>query len=223
MCGRYTLYEADHLDKRYNLAHKPDFAPKDNYNAAPRQLLPVVFQSDDGPAAALMQWGFLPFFAKDPAKSFRPINTVSETAFDKPMWREAVKHHRALVPARGFYEWVHLPDGHKQPYYIHPKDVELFSFAGLYSIWRNAEGLPTYTFSILTTEPNKEMGKIHSRMPVILDPGQESDWLDPARDDKQLLLPLMMPYHEGGLDIYRVSEEVNSPKHNEPSLLKPVA
>lgn len=225
MCGRYTLYESD-LDKRFNLASKPHFISKDNYNVAPRQRLPVIYQVAGDRVAELMQWGFLPFFAKDPTKSFRPINTVSETAFEKPMWREAVKHHRALIPARGFYEWDRIlgNDGvdRKVPYFIRPKDVELFSFAGIYSVWKDVEGLPLYSFSIMTTSPQEQMKHIHDRSPVILRPEQEAFWLDPQYSEQDQLAELLVPY-QGELEIYEVSDDVNSTRNNDKHLIEALA
>jgi len=222
MCGRYTLYETDGLEKRYNLAVKPQFVSRDNYNVAPRQYLPIVRQEDGKRVAEQMQWGFLPFFAKEPSKSFRPINTVSETAFEKPMWRQAIMHHRCLVPARGFYEWKQTADGSKTPYYIHPRDLPLFSFAGIYSIWKDVEDKPFYSFSILTTAPNAEMADIHDRMPVILRPEEETAWLDVSKESPDEVGPLMRPFADGELEIYRVSSDVNSPKHNDRHLIEAV-
>ena len=173
MCGRYTIYAVQDLDERYNLSEKPGFVSGDNYNVAPRQRLPVIYQTDGKRVAELMQWGFIPFFVRDPRKGPRPINTVSETAWEKPMWQRAMKSHRCLIPARGFYEWKELADVHKVPYYIRPKGIDVFSFAGIYGIWTDVEGHPLYTFSILTTGPNDQMAEIHNRMPVILRPEQE--------------------------------------------------
>jgi putative SOS response-associated peptidase YedK len=229
MCGRYALYELMGLRRRFNLATKPTFVSKDNFNVAPRQRLPVIIQDEEkGRLAELMQWGFLPFFAKDPAKSFRPINTVSETAFEKPMWRQAVKHHRALIPTRGFYEWQKFYGDNgkverKVPYFIHPKDQQLFSFAGVYSVWKDVEGYPLYTFSIMTTGPNKDMEPIHNRMPVMLHPDQEAAWLNPQYSEREQPAELLVPYEDNMLEIYRVSDDVNSPRHNGHHLVEAVA
>ena len=220
MCGRYTLYKVEDLDRRYNLSAKPGFVSRDNYNVAPRQRVPVIYQKGDKRIAELMQWGFLPSFAKNPTASRRPINTVSETAFEKPMWANAMKHCRCLVPARGFYEWKELPDKRKQPYYIHPKGRDIFSFAGIYSIWLDVEGKPFPTFSILTTAPNEQMGEIHNRMPVILTPEQETFWLEPAYSEPGQLAGLLVPY-EGELEMYGVSEDVNNPRNNDTHLIDP--
>lgn len=229
MCGRYGLYDADakKLEKRFVLQDKPTFVSSNNYNVSPMQRMPIIFEDEGKRVAQIMQWGFIPFFAKGP-KGFRPINTVSETAFEKPMWREAMKHHRCLVPARGFFEWKKFEGEsgkieRKVPYFIHPKDMDLFAFAGVYSIWKDVEGLPFYTFSIMTTSPNKEMEAIHNRMPVILRPEQETLWLNPEYSEEKQLADLLVPYPDGMLEIYRVSDDVGSPRNNDKHLVEPVA
>ena len=224
MCGRYTLFETKDLGKRFNLSHQQQFMSKDNYNVAPRQWLPVIFEDEEmGRIAEPMQWGFIPMWSKDPTKGPRPINTKSETVFENRMWIGSIRHHRCLVPARGFYEWKQVNERMKTPYFIHPKDQDLFSFAGIFSIWNDVEGRPLYSFSILTTRPNKEMKPIHDRMPVILHPSQEATWLDRHIDERDVLETFLVPYADGGLDIYRVSDEVNSPRNNDRHLVDAVS
>jgi len=193
-----------------------------NYNVAPRQWLPVIVQDPEkGRIAEPMQWGFIPVWSKDPSHGMRPINTMAEQAFVNPMWRSAAAHHRCLVPARGFYEWKKT-DGHKVPYFIHPKDQALFAFAGIYSVWKDAEGRPLKSFSIMTTGPNKEMEQIHDRMPVILTPEHETRWLDLQYSEREQLADLLVPYEDGMLAMYAVSEDVNSTHHNDKHLVEAV-
>ncbi len=223
MCGRYTLFETKDLGPRFNLAKQPHFVSRDNYNVAPRQWLPVIFEdAEAGRIAEPMQWGFIPVWAKDISKTFRPINTKSETVFDSNMWKGAVRHHRCIVPSRGFYEWKAVNEKMKVPYFIHPKDQKLFGFAGIYSIWHDVEDRPLYSFSILTTAPNKEMQPIHDRMPVILHPGQEASWLNPRTSERDQLAEFLAPYEDNGLEIYKVSGDVNSPRNNDRHLVEHV-
>lgn len=223
MCGRYTLYDTEDLGERFELAHQQQFVSKDNYNVAPRQWLPIIFDDEEmGRIAEPMQWGYIPMWSKDPSKGPRPINTKSETVFENRMWIGSIRHHRCLVPARGFYEWKPVNEKMKIPYFIHPKDQSLFSFAGIFSIWNDVEGRPLYSFSIMTTRPNKEMEPIHDRMPVILHPDQEATWLNRTIDEREIIEPYLQPYTDGGLDVYRVSEEVNSPRHNDRHLVDAV-
>jgi putative SOS response-associated peptidase YedK len=166
----------------------------------------------------MMRWGLVPIWAKDMKIGYKLINARAETVFDKPMWRNVIKRKRALIPASGFYEWKKDDQAgkpHKTPYYIHPKTMELFAFAGLWEVWHDAEGKEWKTYTIITTEPNKEMSGLHDRMPVILHPEDELPWLR-AGDTKEDIEKFLLPYEDNGLEIYEVSDEVNSPQNNRP-------
>jgi putative SOS response-associated peptidase YedK len=228
MCGRYALYEAKKLAARFQAA-RPDFQIEDSYNVAPGHLMPVVIGSGGGRGRRLklMKWGLIPRWAKEAKIGYKLINARSEGAFDKPSWRGPLKHQRCLVPARGFYEWRRL-DGKKakQPYFIRPRDQELFAFAGIYDAWVDPEGREVWTFAIMTTEPNAEMASIHNRMPVILHPDDESLWLDPSlgtdREDREVLATLLRSYEDGKLEMHEVSSDVNVVRNNENKLIYPI-
>ena len=226
MCGRYTLHKkVDELAERYNLANVPSDL-KSNYNVAPGQLMPVITEDESGKRSLeIMKWGLVPSWAKDPKIGYKLINARDETIFDKPMWRNVILKKRCLIPADGFYEWKApaIPKEHKQPFYIHPKQIELFSFAGVWETWKDVEGLEMRTYSIITSEPNKEMAQIHNRMPVILHPEDESSWLEPTHVTRDDIEPLLRPYEDNGLDIYKVSSDVNSTRNNEKELIYPLS
>ena len=226
MCGRYTLHKkVDELAERYNLANVPSDL-KSNYNVAPGQLMPVITEDESGKRSLeIMKWGLVPFWAKDPKIGYKLINVRDETIFDKPMWRSVILKKRCLIPADGFYEWKAPATAkeHKQPFYIHPKQIELFSFAGVWETWKDVEGLEMRTYSIITSEPNKEMAQIHNRMPVILHQEDESSWLEPTHVTRDDIEPLLRPYEDNGLDIYKVSSDVNSTRNNEKELIYPLS
>lgn len=217
MCGRYTLHqEADNLAKRFNLAKVPAKI-SENYNVAPGQMMPVITEDEHGRHLEIMKWGLVPQWAKDPSIGYKLINARSESIFEKPMWRNVVKRKRAIIPADGFYEWKKPsdPKGRKQPFYIHPRQVDLFGFAGIWETWKDVNGQEVKTYSIITTEPNKEMRDIHDRMPVILHTEDEASWLSPAHnDDRAAIEVLLRPYQDNGLEIYEVSSAVNSVRNN---------
>lgn len=220
MCGRYTLYQADNLSDRYNLATKSLIVLKDNYNVAPGQNMPIITKDKVGNNVELMRWGLIPPWAKDIKIGYRLINARAESLFDKPMWRSAIEHYRCLVPAKGFYEWKVLPDGKsKQPFYIHPKDQDIFSFAGLWSAYKDAEGYEIKSFSIITTSPNKEMAEVHNRMPVILKPSEETHWLEPSLKSKEVISAFLHPCEDDKFDLYMVSPDVNAPANNDEHLI----
>lgn len=225
MCGRYTLHtKSDKLAKRFNLAKMPNIPA--NYNVAPGQIMPVIIQEENEPKLQLMKWGFIPVWAKDPKIGYKLINARDDGIFTKPMWRSVIKRKRAIIPADGFYEWKKSIDNSKtikKPYYIKPKDQDIFGFAGIWEVWHDAEGKAWPSYTIITTSPNKEMKTIHDRMPVILHKEDEKEWLNPDNNDNQdLIEELLKPYKNGGLEMYEVSSEVNFTKNNEQKLIYPI-
>ena len=161
---------------------EPDlFTPKEEINAFDFLKTPVI--TDENPGEIDMyHWGLIPFWAKDDSIKKMTLNARIETLKEKPAFRDAV-NNRCLVIATGYYEWQWLdPKGKaKQKYFIKPKDQDVFAFAGIYSLWRNpatGEVLPSY--SILTTEANELMSRIHNnkkRMPVVLRKEDRNIWL----------------------------------------------
>jgi putative SOS response-associated peptidase YedK len=218
MCGRYTLTQVDNLAKRYNLANVPKDLHK-NFNVAPTQTMPVITDGTDGWKLELMRWGIPRFIG--PGKVKDVFNTRSDKAFGS--WKKLVMTQRVLVPATGFYEWKKLADSTKQPYFISPKDDELFSFAGIWNIWKDEDNREIKTYSIMTTEPNKEMSSIHNRMPVILHPEDESSWLASKYDnDRNTIEALLRPYEDNGLKMFEVSRDVNVARTNDEHLVYPL-
>ena len=217
MCGRYTLDDAPKLAAKFKAYTDHFEMVKPNYNVAPTQSMPVVVAKEGKNQLQLMHWGIARTLGKDVVKEL--INTRSEKAFDR-FWNKTVLHQRCLVPASGFYEWKATKDG-KHPFFIHPKDQDIFAFAGIYSEFINKGGQKIQGYSILTTDANQEMSTIHSRMPIILRDDEYEAWLH-APDDREAIEPLLHPYHDDGLELYEVSRAVNVPKNNSPDLLLPV-
>lgn len=221
MCGRYTLYETEGIAERFGVDAPEDIHP--SYNVAPSQIMPVITGDAQAKHLEFMRWGLIPAWAKDPKIGYKLINARSESIFNKPTWRHAIRSHRCLVPANGFYEWQNNNTAQKQPYYIHPRDDHLFAFAGIWDSWRDPDGEILKTYSIVTTEPNQEIAAIHNRMPIILYPEEESAWIDPTNDRPEDIAPLLHPYEDNGLELYPISQNVNSPANNNASLLQPLA
>lgn len=224
MCGRFTLTKPDDIEIRFN-AHGDLHHVEPNYNVAPSFTMPII--TKNSPNKAIMaKWGFLPVWEYKKPKPFGLINIRSETCKEKPYFKSVLLSSRCLIPATGFFEWKEMKlEGkpEKFPFFIFLKDQELFSFAGIYTMYEDAEKKPQYYFAILTTEPNKFMSDIHRRMPVILEKKEEDDYLNPESKDFDKLYNLITsPYPSEKMKAYPVSKAVNSPKNNSESLLKEV-
>lgn len=85
-------------------------------------------------------------------------------------------------------------------YRIGRRDADLIGLAGLYDIWRDPHGQELTTCTIITTMPNAVVSPIHDRMPVILLPDDEDEWLNPDRTEPAELLPFLRPYPDDLLE-----------------------
>jgi putative SOS response-associated peptidase YedK len=221
MCARLFLSVtpeevADLLD--VELADLPPLIPR--YNIAPGQDILVARTAPSGVrATALLRWGLVPRFAKDPAIGHRLINARSETAARRAAFRDALRFRRCVVPATGFYEWKKVGRV-SQPYAVRPRSAGI-GIAGLWEEWEGG-GRRLRTCTLLTTEANASMAAVHDRMPVLLDRAQRDEWLDPDRP-LEAVNAVMRPYPADGLTIEPVSTRVNRADFDDPSCLEPIA
>lgn len=211
MCGRYDLPPSPReLADLFQLAGVPDLGAK--YNIAPTQPVPVVRVAGQARELVSLRWGFIPSWSKD--GKLAPINAMSETAPDKPMFRSAFRKRRCLLPATGFYEWKPTGAKRKQPFRIRMADEKPFAFAGLWERWHGPDG-DVESCCILTTAPNELVGTIHNRMPVILDARDFDQWLDPREQDAAAIAPLLRPFPAERMYAYPVSTWVNDVRHKD--------
>jgi putative SOS response-associated peptidase YedK len=218
MCGRYTLtYSLEDLLALFGAPDRPNFAP--TWNAAPTDAMPVVRRGGDGgPRLSLVRWGLVPHWSRTGPTGSKPlINARSETAHEKPTFRQALARRRALIPADSFYEWTKEGDA-RQPWLIRRTDGHPMVFAGLWERW--GEGADRIdSFAILTAEAGDDIRHLHHRTPVMVTPDRFPAWLDPANDPA----PFLAAPPEGALEAFRVSAAVNSIRRNGPELIEPLA
>lgn len=189
------------------------------YNIAPSHpILGLV--ADPRMRIDIMEWGFVPMWAKESADLKAVINARGETITEKPYFRGAFRSNRCAILADGFYEWRRLGK-EKQPFRITLKDGGLFAMAGLRSERILSDGSDRITCAIITTGPNELMEGIHNRMPMMLDPEQVKLWLDPKATQRELA-PLIAPYPSDRMRAYEVGTIVNSPSNNTPECIKPL-
>ncbi|HET9850467.1 MAG TPA: SOS response-associated peptidase [Candidatus Saccharimonadales bacterium] len=221
-CGAYSVYAtADGFKSNYGFLDKTGEGFK-SYNIRPSQMAPVIFVNDKGQTVLEeMKWGLIPsWWKEDPKISYKLFNARDDKVFTSGMWR-SVYRKRALVPASGYYEWTKPPKGEeKQKYYYTLKQQELFSFAGFYDVWKDAGDRDWKTYTIITTEPNKEASKVHNRMPVILHKEDEQAWIDPTKTKRDEIEPFIHPLEDGGLKVVEVGNNTNAFKYDDEGLIK---
>jgi putative SOS response-associated peptidase YedK len=219
MCGRFTFQPSEELYERFHIINRLDsLVPR--YNIAPGQMVPVIIAHSPR-QVVLMRWGLIPHWAKDAKTAYKMINARVETLTQRSAFRGLLSHHRCLVPACGYYEWQ--GEGRdKTPYYIHPQDDQYLAFAGLYDVWQRPDGEDLYTFTIITTDADEYMAKLHNRMPVVLARELEDAWLDPELTQAPYVLDVLSRSTGLELDAYPVSRMVNKPSVDSHALIQRV-
>ena len=231
MCGRYRLTAKErYIRDHFGIEDSLEWTPR--YNIAPSQPVLTVRQHRTEPRRmfGLMRWGLIPYWANDPSIGFKTVNAMSESAAEKPAFREAMRKGRCLLPADGFYEWQKLPAKPArgkaakatQPYSIGMADGSVFALAGLWDRWRSPSGEVLETCTILTTDANVLVRAVHDRMPVILRPDDYDLWLDPGVTDPARMAPLLKPFDARLMRMYPVSSRVNNVKYDDPECAREV-
>ncbi|MBI2139646.1 SOS response-associated peptidase [Candidatus Woesearchaeota archaeon] len=228
MCGRFAVYSSlKAIREEFSVENAWDDAGVDfepNYNIAPSQSIPVVVQESQA-SLALFRWGLIPSWAKDPKIGFKMINARAETILEKPSFRSLMRNRRCIIPADGFFEWKKTGSGkgdRKQPFYFRLKNGAIMGFAGLWDEWNSTDGamvrgctngLLVRSCTIITTSANALVGKLHDRMPVILDKRDYARWLD-VGEGSQPPVELLDPFDPAKMEIYQVTDKMNVPSFN---------
>jgi putative SOS response-associated peptidase YedK len=210
MCGRYRFSAKErYLRDHFGLDEDPPWTPR--WNIAPTQPVAVIRQNPKEPKRTfnVLRWGLIPYWAKDASIGFKTINLMSETAAEKPAFRDAMSRRRCLVPADSFYEWQKVGPKEKQPYSFGLIDDGVFGFAGLWERWRDPANEIVETCTILTTKSNSLVADVHDRMPVILKPADYELWLDPGVTNAALVADCLKPFEARLMKKYPVSSRVN--------------
>jgi putative SOS response-associated peptidase YedK len=188
-----------------------------------------------------LRWGLVPSWAKDLSIGNRMINARMETVHEKASFRRAFAKRRCLLPADGYFEWYTVQEqgdeppadpaqkekkgkkkAQKQPFFIRPKDGAVMAMAGLYELWKNPETEEwLWTCTVITTNAPDDLGRIHDRMPMIVERDRWDAWLDPDLNDADQVRELLVPAMAGTMDAYPVSKAVNNVRNNGAELIKP--
>ena len=218
MCGRFAFYSPS--EATAELFGVSGALPVEaRYNIAPTQYVAAIRTGEGGARElAMLRWGLVPFWARDPAIGNRMINARAETVAEKPAFRAAYRHRRCLVLADGFYEW-HREGSVKTPYYISAADGRPFAFAALWENWNSKESDESIqSTTLITTEANEFMTSLHHRMPVVLSPATAGTWLAGGEDALAYALE-----HIPELRAWPVDRRVNNARNEGEDLIEPAS
>jgi putative SOS response-associated peptidase YedK len=229
MCGRYVIFSApEAIRALFRYGEQPNFPAR--YNIAPTQPIPIVRLLDGKRSFALMRWGLLPSWVEEPKTFPLLINARGESVLDKPAFRNAMRRRRCLVPTDGFYEWqaggpAAAP---KQPYFVRARRgadgaAAPLAFAGLWETWTGPNGEELDTAAIITTEANRALSALHSRMPVFIAPEDFERWLDCDGVPAEEVATLIKPADEALLEAYPISPSVNRVANDSEALIAPLS
>jgi putative SOS response-associated peptidase YedK len=229
MCGRYVIISTpEAIRALFGYGEQPNFPPR--YNVAPTQPIPIVRLLDGKRSFALMRWGLLPSWVKDPKAFPLLINARGESVLQKPAFRNAMRRRRCLIPTDGFYEWQvgENAGGPKRPYFVRAKKdagggAPPLAFAGLYETWTGPNGEELDTAAIVTTAANRTLTAIHDRMPVFVPRDAFDLWLDCANVEADVAAALIRPANDALLEAYEISTAVNRVANDSEALLQPAS
>lgn len=220
MPGRFALLtKKDDVEAQFGVIVDADFPPR--YNISPTQPIMIILAGETPPigsnrpdrVAMLVRWGFIPSWTKDPLNFPMMINARSETAHEKPTFRIAMEHRRALLPVSGFYEWRKLGDGRKQAYWIRPRDGSMIAFGALMESWVSGDGSQMDTAAILTTASNHALSPIHDRLPLVIRQEDYQEWLDCKRNRGKDVQHLLKPVQDDFFEAIPVSDKINNARY----------
>ena len=222
MCGRDSFaatWAQVHAFSQPLALVTPATDPVPNYNRAPTQEGWTIVAAEVGGCALPMRWGLLPPWAKDTRLAYRTINARLESVADKPAFRAAWKQRRCLVPSSGYYEWMQLDGGTKQPFFIHRRDAPVMFFAGLWEARPDPAGGELLTYSVITRDADPAVATIHDRMPLVLCSPVFNDWLHGSADEAKAIARSAPP---PPLAFHAVDRAVGNVRNTGPRLCEPV-
>jgi putative SOS response-associated peptidase YedK len=220
MCGRYCLTSApDAVRRLFGYAEQPNFPPR--YNIAPTQPIAIVRLVNGEREFALVRWGLIPSWVKDPKKFSLCINARAETLLDKPSFRAAVRRRRCLVPADGCYHWQAGAKG-KRPFLVRPRAGGPIAYAGIWETWSDPAGGEIETCAIVTVPASRALAPVHDRMPAVVAPEHFDAWLDTDKVDAETAVALLTPAPEDFFEAYEISPRVNKVANDDAGIVEPL-
>jgi putative SOS response-associated peptidase YedK len=219
MCGRFAVGDTRGEDWADWLGVDRDSTwPEPSWNVAPTRTVGIVGHGKAGRSVALARWGLVPHWWKQPLSEFRAttFNARAEEAAEKPMFRDAWKRGRCLVPVIGYYEWSGKA-GAKRPFFITVRgNAPGFCLAGLWS-QATVEGAKLLSFTVLTCAAGEATRHLHPRSPVVLAEADWDRWLTTGSEAADL----MRPATDDRVVLTEVGPAVGNVRNDGPELIAP--
>lgn len=226
MCGRFVHPDMAAIERAWHIGRHNSVSlliDGIRYNVAPASFIPALRRDGETDTLELtaLRWGLVPSWAGAAESGLKTINARSETVATSGAYRAAFRKRRCLVPAIGWYEWKQLPGRRKQPWYLTSVDGQLLAFAAIWERRQDSATQALESVSILTRPANADVSAIHDRMPVLLDPEQQRDWLDTPEERAERLVDLALKGPTMPIRAHPVSERVNQSRIDDASLIEP--
>jgi putative SOS response-associated peptidase YedK len=232
MCGRYVHPDTAAIESSWHVGRHNSNPFDRRYNVFPTATVPVLRadRESGGLELASARWGFIPQWWKEAKLPQSTINARSEEAAAKPMWRQAYRHARCLIPAEGWYEWREMErvdrdtgevKRYKQPYFMRRVDRAPFCFAGLMS-YRQESDSAILSCAIITRAAAGPVAEIHDRMPVVLPDETHAEWLGTELSDPARVATLIVERAQSAFVYAPVSTAINGRVEDGPRLIEPV-
>ncbi|MGE5130366.1 MAG: SOS response-associated peptidase [Sphingomonadaceae bacterium] len=222
MCGRYVSPDTAAIERAWHVGRGNSNPFARRFNVLPTTSIPIIRGKRETGELELAEarWGLIPSWWKQDKPPTYSINARAEEAATKPMWRDAYRRARCLIPAEGWYEWKKVGE-RKQPHYIFRRDRRLVCFAGLMAEWTNEGGVPLASCAILTRDASPSVADVHDRMPVVLPDELLVRW---ARADVQRPeeVASMVRLAQSEFEHYAVSARLNSAKDDRADMIERV-
>ncbi|MES2829749.1 MAG: SOS response-associated peptidase [Bacteroidota bacterium] len=206
MCGRTLISEGKDLARKAGMELGGKAVEKDT-NRPPGTEMPVILDARPG-KIHYIKWGLIPSGALEPPK-FATTYARIETMATLPTYRALIGRRHCVFVIEGFYEFDKRQTP-SQPYYFQRKDGEVLWLAGFWDTWKDPNTdivIPTCT--MIMQSANKFMGKVHDRMPCILNQAEAMVWLD-REASREARLGVLHPVAEDLLEGWQVDKKVNN-------------